>query len=381
MSFKLINTNNNIRRGEIETLHGKVNTPVFMPPGTLATVKALGSDDLEKIGFEIILVNTLHLHLQPGEDLIAKFNGVHNFMNWQKAILSDSGGFQAWSLGQSRGIGKSFSKITDEGVKFFSPTDGSEHFFTPEKAIEIQHKLGVDIIMAFDECGPDTDDYEYAKKVVERTSKWAERSLKRHQELCKETNRKPLLFGIIQGGGFEDLRKKSAKFIISLPFDGIAIGGESVGYNMPKTLEIIDWIKEYLPEDKPRYTMGLGLNPQDMILAIEKGIDMFDCVGPARLARHGELYNGKIIKNDNGFKFDSEFPNGRLRIANNQYSEDKLPIDENCDCYTCQNFSRAYLRHLFVAKELLYYRLTTIHNLRFIKKMIENIKTEKRGEK
>ncbi len=374
MSFTLIKKTGNARSGKIKTAHGDVNTPVFMPPGTLGTVKAIGPDDLEKIGFEIILVNALHLHLQPGEDLISEFDGIHKFMSWDKAILSDSGGFQAWSLSARPGEGKAMSKITDEGVKFFSPADGSEHFFSPEKAIEIEHKIGSDIIMAFDECGPDSEDYEYAKKVVERTHQWAERSLKRHKELCEETGKKPLLFGIIQGGIFEDLRRKSAEFISSLPFDGIAIGGETIGYNMPKTLEIIDWINEFLPEDKPRYTMGLGLNPQDIISVVEKGIDMFDCVGPMRLARHGELYTGEVSETDGKMKFESEFPEGRLRILNSEYKNDKLPVDENCDCYTCRNFSRAYLRHLLNTKELLYYRLATIHNLRFIKNVVEKIK-------
>ncbi len=374
MSFILINKKNSTRLGKVETLHGIVNTPVFMPPGTAATVKAVGPDDLEKIGFEIIMVNTLHLHLQPGEELINDFGGIHNFMSWQKAVLSDSGGFQAWSLSAKPEEGKAMSKITDDGVRFFSPADGSEHFFSPEKAMEIEHKIGSDIIMAFDECGPDSEDYGYARGVIERTHKWAERSLKRHQELCEKTGKKPLLFGIIQGGIFEDLRRESAEFITSLPFDGIAIGGETIGYNMPKTLEIIDWINEFLPENKPRYTMGVGLNPQDIISVVEKGIDMFDCVGPMRLARHGELYAGKTFLSGGKIKFESEFSGGRLRLLNSGYRNDKLPVDKDCDCYTCRNFSRAYLRHLLSSKEILYYRLATIHNLRFMHRIIERLR-------
>jgi queuine tRNA-ribosyltransferase len=342
-----------------------------MPPGTQATVKAVGPDDLEKIAIEILLVNTLHLHLRPGEDIIEGMGGVHRFMAWQRPILSDSGGFQAWSLGRKANL----SRITEEGVEFTSAIDGSKHFFTPEKAIEIEHKIGADIIMAFDECAPDNDDRDYIKKSMERTHRWAERSLIKHQELSKKElelgKKPPLIFGIIQGGTFSDLRKKSVKFISNLPFDGLALGGETIGYNMPRTLELINELKIILPQDKPLYTMGLGASPDDIIEVVKIGVDMFDCVNPARIARHGGLYSGKLILNDSAISFESEFKDGILKIANSRFKNDKLPVDNECDCYTCQNFSRAYLRHLYLAEEPLYLRLATIHNLRFIMRLIQ----------
>lgn len=359
------------RLGEIQTNHGVVKTPIFMPPGTQATVKAVGPDDLEKIGIEILLVNALHLHLRPGEDIIEGMGGVHVFMAWQRPILSDSGGFQAWSLGRKANL----SRITEEGVEFASPLDGSKHFFTPEKAIEIEHKIGADIIMAFDECAPDNDDRDYIKKSMQRTHRWAERSLKRHQELAqlesKLGQKSPLIFGIIQGGTFSDLRKESAKFITNLPFDGLALGGETIGYNMSRTLEIIEELKSILPKDKPLYTMGAAATPSDVIEVVKRGVDMFDCVNPARIARHGGLYSGKFVITDKDISFESEFQDGILKIANSRFKDDKLPVDEQCDCYTCQNFSRAYLRHLYLAQEPLYLRLATIHNLRFMIKLIQ----------
>jgi len=353
----------NARLGKISTNHGDFQTPIFMPPGTQATVKAVGPDDLSKIGIEILLVNTLHLALQPGENLIYDLGGIHSFMGWFKPILSDSGGFQAWSFNKNRAKnGRKMAKIQEDGIEFNSPIDGSKHFITPEKSIEIQYKLGADIIMAFDECSPDNDDREYAKKAMQRTHKWAQRSLKKHQELSKvylEKGKKPpLIFGIIQGGIFEDLRKESAKFITSLDFDGIALGGETIGYNMPRTLEIIDYLQDLLPQDKPQYTMGLGSSAQDIIEVVKKGVDMFDCVGPTRMARHGSLYTEQ----------------SNLRISNKCFQKDNNPIDENCDCYTCQNFSRAYLHHLYSVKEPLYLRLATIHNLRFIMRLIHTLR-------
>ena len=365
--FKIIKKSkvDRARLGEIQTNHGVVKTPIFMPPGTQATVKAVGPDDLSKIGIEILLVNTLHLHLQPGEDLINALGGIHQFMGWSGPILSDSGGFQVWSFAKNRvKEGQKLTKISENGVEFSSPINGSKHLITPEKSIEIQHKLGCDIIMAFDECSPDSDNKEYVKKSMERTHRWAERSLKKHQELSKKCissgQKPPLIFGIIQGGVFEDLRKESVKFITSLPFDGIALGGETIGYNMPKTLEILDYLQDFLPENKPRYTMGLGASPYDIIEVIKRGVDMFDCVGPTRTARHGSLYSS-----------ESEFEKGCLRISNNRFENDDNPVDENCDCYTCQNFSRAYLHHLYSVKEPLYLRLASIHNLRFMMRLIK----------
>lgn len=378
--FRILKTSehDDCRLGEISTNHGVFNTPIFMPPGTQATVKAVGSDDLEKIGIEILLVNALHLHLRPGEELIEDIGGIHQFMAWQRPILSDSGGFQAWSLSQRTNL----SKITEEGVEFSSPIDGTKHFFTPEKTIEIEHKIGADIIMALDECAPDNDDRDYVKRSMERTHHWAERSLIKHQELNKKElkigRKPPLIFGIIQGGSFLDLCKESAKFISHLPFDGLALGGETIGYNMPRTLEIIEELKSILPKDKPLYTMGLGATPDDIIEVVKRGVDMFDCVNPARIARHGGLYSGKFVISDRSVSFESEFKDGILKIANSRFKNDKLPIDSECDCYTCQNFSRAYLRHLHLAEESLYLRLATIHNLRFMMRLIkllrENIK-------
>ena len=351
------------RLGEIQTNYGIFHTPIFMPPGTQATVKAVGPDDLEKIGIEILLVNALHLHLRPGEESIKDLGGIHGFMAWQKPILSDSGGFQAWSLSQRANL----SHINEEGVEFASPINGTKHFFTPEKAIEIEHKIGADIIMAFDECAPDNEDKDYIEKSMNRTHRWAKRSLVRHQELNKKElergEKSPLIFGIIQGGTFSDLRKESAKFISNLPFDGLALGGETIGYNMPRTLEIIEELKPILPQDKPLYAMGLGATPDDIIKVVKRGVDMFDCVNPARIARHGGLYSGKSA--------GSEFKNGILKIANSRFKNDKLPVDDECDCYTCQDFSRAYLRHLYLAQEPLYLRLATIHNLRFIMRLIQ----------
>jgi len=304
-----------------------------MPPGTQATVKAVGPDDLENLGLEILLVNALHLHLRPGEDIIEGMGGVHRFMAWERPILSDSGGFQAWSLSQR---GPKLSKIKEEGVEFFSPIDGSSHFITPEKAIEIEHKIGADIIMAFDECAPDNDDRNYIKKSMQRTHRWAERSLLKHQELSKQEResgrRSPLIFGIIQGGIFSDLRKESTKFISNLTFDGIALGGETIGYNMPRTLEIIEELKSILPKDKPLYTMGLGASPKDVIEVVKRGVDIFDCVNPTRIARHGGLYSGKFVITDRGVSFESDFKDGILNIANSRFKNDNLPVDSECDC-------------------------------------------------
>jgi len=375
--FKIIKKSkvDRARLGEILTNHGLVKTPIFMPPGTQATVKAVGPDDLSEIGIEILLVNTLHLDLQPGENLVNTLGGIHRFMGWSGPILSDSGGFQVWSFSRNR---QNLAKINENGVEFSSPIDGSKHLITPEKSIEIQHKLGTDIIMAFDECSPDSDNKEYAKKSMERTHKWAARSLNKHQELSKKYisvgQKPPLIFGIIQGGIFEDLRKESAKFITNLPFDGIALGGETIGYNMPRTLEILDYLQDFLPENKPRYTMGLGASSHDIIEVVKRGVDMFDCVGPTRTARHGSLYSGEIFLKNGEVNFESEFEKGCLRISNSRFENDNNQIDKNCDCYTCQNFSRAYLHHLYSVKEPLYLRLASIHNLRFMMRLIDTLR-------
>ncbi len=370
------------RIGIIQTAHGDIETPIFMPVGTQATVKTLDSSDLKKLNTQIILGNTYHLHLRPGEDLIAKAGGLHQFMNWNKPILTDSGGFQVFSLGlqKEKKSGEKFVKIDDDGVTFHSHLDGSTHRFTPEESIKIQHQLGADIIMAFDECTPDDASEKYIYEAMDRTHNWAVRSLNTHKRLStlalkhKKTQNSKLktrnyLFGIIQGANNEELRKQSAKFISALDFDGIAVGGESVGYNMEATKNILDWVYPYLPKNKPHYAMGLGLNPTDLFEVVERGIDMFDCVAPTRQARHGLLY---IYDKKN---------NHKLNITKSKYKNDFGPIDKNCSCSTCKNYSRAYLHHLFKAQEITGMRLATIHNIHFfldlMKQMREAIKKDK----
>ncbi len=369
------------RAGVLHTAHGDIPTPCFMPVGTQASVKALDAKDVETLDAPIMLANTYHLHLRPGEDTIARLGGLHTFMNWNRPILTDSGGFQVFSLGSSvipsesaradesrnltdkisrlrpaaRGSARNDSKkghgalvsIDDDGVTFRSHLDGSEHRFTPEIAIDIQHKLGADIIMAFDECTSDTVDHARAKEAMERTHAWAKRSLAAHNKSASQHGYPQHLFGIIQGAGFEDLRKESAQFITSLPFDGIAIGGESIGFNMEKTREILEWLAPLLPKNKPRYAMGVGYQPQDMYDVVARGVDMFDCVSPTRMARNGTVF----------------LPGGSIHITNAEYKEDARPIDPACTCHTCKNYSRAYLNHLFKAQELSAYRLATIHNV------------------
>ena len=355
------------RVGEIQTDHGVINTPIFMPVGTQASIKSLDSEDIKNTGAEIILANTYHLHLRPGEDLIDTVGGLHKFMGWDGPILTDSGGFQVLSLGaqktRTKG-GEALSKIDDEGVTFKSHIDGSTHRFTPEIAMDIQHKLGADIIMAFDEATPDDADIQYAKSALERTHRWATQSLDAHK---KETHRhgyQQFLFGIIQGGVHKDLRIESAKKICALDFDGIAIGGESVGYNMPITKEILQWVAPYLPEDKPHYTMGVGYSPLDLFDVVEHGIDMFDCVAPTRIARNGTLF-------DRSAK-DSNF---RISITNAKYRNDFSLIDPTNTLPPHLNVSRAYLHHLFKAEELAAYRIATMHNLTFLLKLMKEMRT------
>lgn len=362
------------RTGIIHTEHGDIETPIFMPVGTQATVKTLDSFDLQNLDAQIILGNTYHLHLRPGEDLIAKAGGLHKFMNWSKPILTDSGGFQVFSLGlqKEKKNGQKFVKIDNDGVTFNSHLDGSLHRFTPEESIKIQHKLGADIIMAFDECTPDNAPEKYVHEAMERTHRWAVRSLTQHNKLKPKThNLKPnnYLFGIIQGSNNQQLREESAKFISSLDFDGIAVGGESVGYNMEATKNILDWVYPYLPPNKPHYAMGLGLNPTDLFEVVERGIDMFDCVAPTRQARHGLLY---VFDKKNKFKLD---------ITKAKFKNDFKPIDKTCTCSTCQNYTRAYINHLFSAQEITGMRLATIHNIHFflnlMKQMREAINNDK----
>ncbi len=404
--------NSGARTGIIHTDHGDIETPQFMPVGTQATVKTLDSLDLEKLNAQIILGNTYHLHLRPGEDLISEMGGLHKFMNWNKPILTDSGGFQVFSLGlqkeakgqvkglvppyqggkdsdshQSQG-GQSQAKlvnIDDNGVTFTSHLDGSKHRFTPESAIEIQHKIGADIIMAFDECTPDDVDLEYTKKAMDRTHDWAKRCIEEHKKLSspargevaagRRGGSKQFLFGIIQGANHKKLRQESAKIISEMDFDGIAIGGESIGYNMEATKKILDWVNPIIPEDKPHYTMGVGHSPKDLFEVVERGVDMFDCVSPTRVARNGTLFLSPPARGGDARRAEGEGEkNHRINIINSKHKNDPSPIDPNCTCPTCQNHSRAYLHHLFKAGELTAFRLATIHNVHFMLNLMKEIR-------
>jgi len=341
--FTITARNNRARTGTFSTPHGTLQTPVFAPVGTQATVKTLTPAQVADLGATLVLANTYHLYLRPGEDLIAEFGGLHRFMKWPRPMLTDSGGFQVFSLAQTR-------KIDDEGVTFKSHIDGSTHYFTPERAIRIQESLGADIIMAFDECS-DPNDHEYSRVAMERTHYWAERCLKAKRRADQA------LFGIVQGGVNPDLRAASAKFIASLDTPGIAIGGLSVGETKDEMHAMLDVVTPLLPESKPRYLMGVG-TPEDLINGVARGIDIFDCVLPTRLARHNSAFS----------------PEGRLNLMNATFARDASPIDETCDCYTCKTFTRAYIRHLIVAKELLAGTLLSIHNLRALIRLMESIR-------
>lgn len=333
------------RLGRIHTDHGDIETPVFMPVGTKATVKTMTPEELKEMEAQIILGNTYHLFLRPGHDLIEEAGGLHKFMNWDRPILTDSGGFQVFSLGKLR-------KIAEEGVEFRSHIDGSKQFISPEKAVEIQNSLGSDIMMAFDECVPYPADYDYTLKSMERTTRWAKRCKKAHKNTEHQA-----LFGIVQGGVYEDLRKESARQLIELDFPGYAIGGLSVGEPRDIMCEVMDYTVELLPKDKPRYLMGVG-SPDYLFEAVERGIDMADCVLPTRMARHGAFLTSK----------------GQLTIKNAKYKRDFSPIDSDCSCYTCKNYSRAYIRHLFNENEILGARLASIHNLFFLINLMKSIR-------
>ena len=325
------------RRGRVNTPHGPIETPVFMPVGTAGTVKAMKPEEVRDMGAQIILGNTYHLYLRPGHEVVKAAGGLHKFMNWERAILTDSGGFQVFSLGAMR-------KISEEGVEFRSHIDGSKHMLSPEKSMEIQNALGSDIMMAFDECAPYPADRNYVKNSLERTTRW----LKRCKEYHKNTEQQSL-FGIMQGGMYKDLRKQSAEEIVELDLPGYAIGGLSVGEPKEIMYEVMDDCVDYLPADKPRYLMGVG--SQDCLFdGVERGIDMFDCVLPTRIARHGMAMTSQ----------------GRVNIKNAKYERDFTPLDPNCDCYTCRNYSKAYLRHLFKSDEILSSMLMTTHNLHFL---------------
>ncbi|GMU94738.1 tRNA guanosine(34) transglycosylase Tgt [Ignavibacterium album] len=339
--------NSKARAGWFETDHGVVETPIFMPVGTQGSVKAVNQFYLEKeIKAQIVLSNTYHLYLRPGTEILEAAGGLHRFMNWQKPILTDSGGYQVFSLTELR-------KLKEDGVEFRSHLDGSKHFFTPEKVIQIQRSIGSDIMMVLDECAPYPCDYEYAKKSVQLTSNWAILNKKAFSESEPKYGHKQFLFGIIQGSIYKDLRKKSAEDLLELDFDSYAIGGLAVGEPTELMYELVDYTTDLMPENRPRYLMGVG-RPENILESVARGVDMFDCVMPTRNARNANVFTW----------------NGTLSMRNAKYKDDFKPLDENCGCYTCRNFTRAYLRHLFVAEELLALELASVHNLYFYLELV-----------
>ena len=345
MEFELKHKDNKARYGLIKSKYGEYETPMFMPVGTRATVKTLSPEELYDAHAGIVLANTYHLWLRPGEDIVKKAGGLHKFMNYNGPMLTDCGGFQVFSLAKPK-------DIEEDGVKFKSHIDGSNLFLTPEKSIDIQNKLGADIIMSFDECPYYPCTHEYMKNSVERTLRWAKR--------CKNVHNNPdqMLFGIVQGGEFEDLRKHSAIETVKMDFDGYSIGGTSVGESKPTMYKMIDDCIDYLPEDKLRYLMGVG-DPVDILEGVSRGVDIFDCVLPTRIARHGNAFTR----------------NGKINIKNAKYKEDFTKVDETCDCYACKNYTKAYIRHLITVDETFGQRLLSIHNIRFLIKMVEEIRT------
>lgn len=381
ITFKITSRDGKARSGIVKTPHGEFHTPAYVNVGTKATVKAVSPKDLKDAGVEAVLCNTYHLYLRPGADLIKKMGGLHKFMAWDGPIVTDSGGFQVFSLGSGmeHGVGKvipwfpdvggdknkKFQKqevlahISDEGVEFRSHIDKSLHNIGPEKSMEIQNKLGADILFAFDECTSPLHDHKYTKNAVQRTFDWAKRSLKAHK------NKNQALFGVIQGGNFKDLRKLSSKQISSLNFPGFGIGGP-MGRTKKDMMNILDWTIPELPDSKPRHMLGIG-GVEDLFYCVERGIDMFDCVLPTRLARVGIIFISPKLGGNIKNKW-------RMHITNEKFKQDKKPIDPECDCYTCRNFSRAYLRHLFKSEELLSYNLASIHNIRFVQRLMKDIR-------
>ena len=390
-TFKIIKRSKKscARTGILYTPHGAIHTPAFVPVGTQATVKSLSPEEIKNLSADMVLANTYHLYLRPGEKVIKKLGGLHKFMNWHGPIVTDSGGFQAFSLGLGieHGVGKiasmfpderkkhhvrkddrkaqSFVKVDENGVAFTSHLDGSRHYFTPEKSIQIQQDLGADIMFAFDECTSPLSSYEYTKQAMERTHRWAKRCLEARKSLSPATKLpqaclpdRQALFGIVQGGAYKDLRLESAKFIGGLPFEGFGIGG-SLGKSKKDMYKILDWSIPLLPDEKPRHLLGIG-DPVDFKTAIEKGVDLFDCVAPTRLARNGAVYTKK----------------GTLKLTNAAYKEDKNPIEKTCVCYTCTNFSRAYISHLLRTNEIFGHRLASIHNLHFVIDHVRRIREE-----
>ncbi|WP_085283320.1 tRNA guanosine(34) transglycosylase Tgt [Colwellia chukchiensis] len=344
MQFSLLNTDGKARRGRLTFERGTVETPAFMPVGTYGTVKGMKTEEVEATGADILLGNTFHLMLRPGTDIIEQHGGLHGFMNWQKPILTDSGGFQVFSLGKMR-------KITEEGVKFSSPVNGEKIMLTPERSMAVQNSLGSDIVMIFDECTPYPASHEAAKVSMELSLRWAQRSKDAHQ------GNKNALFGIVQGGMYEDLREVSVNGLTDIGFDGYAIGGLSVGEPKEDMIRILDHTAPLIPENKPRYLMGVG-KPEDLVEGVRRGIDMFDCVMPTRNARNGHLF----------------VTNGVIKIRNARHKTDTGPLDPDCDCYTCKNYSRAYLHHLDKCNEILGSQLNTVHNLRFYQRVMQGLR-------
>ena len=351
MKFELLANDNNARRGRLTFERGVVETPVFMPVGTYGTVKAMTPEELKELGAQIILGNTFHLMLRPGTEVIKQHGDLHDFMHWDGPILTDSGGFQVWSLGELR-------KITEEGVKFSSPVDGDKVFLGPEESMQVQRELGSDIVMIFDECTPYPATEKEARDSMELSLRWAKR--------CKEAHgdNPSALFGIVQGGMYEHLRDESLAGLVDIGFDGYAIGGLSVGEPKEDMLRVIHHLNPSMPKDRPRYLMGVG-TPEDLVEAVRRGIDMFDCVMPTRNARNGYLFTSK----------------GMLRIRNSKHQADTRPLDEDCDCYTCRNYSRSYLRHLDKTGEILGARLNTIHNLHYYQKLMAKLRNAIAGQR
>ncbi|MGQ9799062.1 MAG: tRNA guanosine(34) transglycosylase Tgt [Ignavibacterium sp.] len=341
------------RAGWFQTDHGVVETPIFMPVGTQGTVKAVNQHYLEyEIKAQIVLSNTYHLYLRPGTEILEAAGGLHKFMNWNKPILTDSGGYQVFSLTELR-------KLRENGVEFRSHLDGSKHFFTPEKVIQIQRSIGSDIMMVLDECAPYPSDYEYAKNSVQLTSNWAVLNKNAFINSEPKYGHNQFLFGIIQGSVYKDLRKKSAEDLLGLDFDSYAIGGLAVGEPVDQMYELVDFTTDLMPFDRPRYLMGVG-RPENILESIARGVDMFDCVMPTRNARNANIFTW----------------NGTLSMRNSKYKDDFRPLDENCHCYTCRNFTRAYIRHLFIAEEILALELASIHNLYFYLELVRQARTK-----
>jgi queuine tRNA-ribosyltransferase len=356
--FKILKHSNKsyARLGKLKTKHGVINTPFFMPIATRGAIKSLTADEVKGLGAEIILSNTYHLFLRPGDEIMKKAGGLHKFMKWSEPILTDSGGYQVFSLSK-------FRKISDQGVEFRSEIDGKKIFLTPEKAIGIQKNLGSDIMMCLDECAGYGADKKKVKEAMERTTEWAGRCKTQSIKYKAKGN---LLFGIIQGGVFKDLREKSLEDLTNIGFDGYAVGGLAVGEPTKEMYKILDFLKDKLPQDRPHYLMGVGY-PEQIVEAVKRGVDMFDCVIPTRHARHGDLF---VWKNDSlkGKFYDT------IAISKSKYANDFQSLDKNCDCYACKNFTRAYLHHLYKTKEMLYHRLTTIHNIKFYLDLMKKIR-------